>query len=74
MHIESTGMYTTRSSASAEVFALRGANCIGYIIQFDEVKKPAVWLVKDGTSLGGSVQEDLIQFVRRTPPRGQQPE
>ena len=49
MLIEDTGIYNTRNFASAEDFAMRGPNCIGYIVQPDGTKAPKVWLIKDGT-------------------------
>ena len=70
MLIENTGAYNTRNFASAEVFALRGPNCIGYVVQPGGAKSAAVWLVKNGTRIGGPIHEDLILFMRRAAPRG----
>jgi hypothetical protein len=70
MLIEDTGVYNTRNFASAEVFALRGPNCIGYVVQSSGAKAAAVWLVKNGTRIGGPIHEDLILFMRHMHPRG----
>jgi hypothetical protein len=69
MLIENTGIYNTRNFASAEVFALRGPNCIGYVIRPDGTKVPKVWLTRDGTKIGGPFHEDLILFIRRVASR-----
>jgi hypothetical protein len=70
MLIEDTGVYNTRNFASAEVLALRGPNCIGYVVQPSGAKAAAVWLVKNGTRIGGPIHEDLILFMRHMHPRG----
>ena len=73
MLIEDTGIYNTRNFAAAEVFALRGPNCIGYVVQPGGARVAAVWLVKNGTRIGGPIHEDLILFMRRGSPRGTKP-
>jgi hypothetical protein len=69
MLIEDTGIYNTRNFASAEVFALRGPICLGYVVQPSGAKVAAVWLAKNGTRIGGPIHEDLILFMRRGVPR-----
>jgi hypothetical protein len=49
MLIDRIGDYGTNGFESAHIFGLRGANCIGYIIQPDGGKIAAVWHSKERT-------------------------
>jgi hypothetical protein len=69
MHIESPGIYSARGYAIAEVFAIRGKYCLGYVTHAGDTKKATVWLVQDGTKVGGPSDEDLLEFVRPAKPR-----
>ena len=69
MRIESIGMYSARGRASAEVFAIRGNYCLGYVVKPLEIKKAAVWNVKDGTRVNGPAEEDLLDFIGFAKPR-----
>jgi len=74
LHILCTGVYRTNGQDTAQVFAIRGANCIGYIVQPDETKKAAVWHVNDGTKVDGPSDENLFVFLWKTKPRPPHPE
>lgn len=69
MRIESVGMYRARGYASAEVFAIRGNYCLGYVVHPLELKKAAVWRVKDGTRVNGPADEDLLELIGFAKPR-----
>ena len=56
--------YRTNGFESAHVFGLRGANCIGYIIQPDGGKIAAVWHSKDGTRINGPADENLVHHQK----------
>ncbi len=71
MLIDRIGDYRTNGFESAHVFGLRGANCIGYIIQPDGGKIAAVWHSRDGTRINGPADENLVRFVRSAPAKGQ---
>ena len=71
MLIDRTGDYGTNGYESAHVFGLRGANCIGYIVQPDGAKIAAVWHSKDGTRINGPADENLARFV--SPPKPRRP-
>ena len=69
MLIDRTGDYRSNGFESAHVFGLRGANCIGYIIQPDGGKMAAVWHSKDGTRINGPADENLVRFGRPKKPK-----
>jgi hypothetical protein len=69
MLIDRIGDYGTNGYESAHVFGLRGANCIGYIIQPDGGKMAAVWHSSDGTRINGPADENLVRFVRSAKPK-----
>jgi hypothetical protein len=69
MQIQSPGRYSARCFATAEVFAIRGKYCIGYVTYNNQVKNAAVWLAEDGTRVDGLKDEDLIKFVGPAKPR-----
>jgi hypothetical protein len=69
MQIESVGMYRARGYPSAEVFAIRGNYCLGYVVHPFELKKAAVWRVKDGTRVNGPAEEDLLELIGLAKPR-----
>ena len=70
MFIDRIGDYGTNGYESAHVFGLRGANCIGYIVQPNGAKTAAVWHSKDGTRINGPADENLARFVRAELRRG----
>jgi hypothetical protein len=69
MQIQSPGRYSARCFARAEVFAIRGKYCIGYVTYNNQIKNAAVWLAEDGTRVDGLKDEDLIRFVGPPQPR-----
>jgi hypothetical protein len=69
MQIQSPGRYSARCFATAEVFAIRGKYCIGYVTYNNQVKNAAVWLAEDGSRVDGLKDEDLIKFVGPAKPR-----
>ena len=69
MLIDRTGDYRSNGFESAHAFGLRGANCIGYIIQPDGGKMAAVWHSKDGTRINGPADENLVRFGRPKKPK-----
>jgi hypothetical protein len=62
-------VYDTQAFATAHVLKLRETFCIGYLTSPNGVKAAAVWLLKDGSRVGGPAHEDLVRLVRATAPR-----
>jgi hypothetical protein len=64
MSIDKRGHYLTHGGYQADVYVIRGAYCIGWITLQDGSRKTGMWRIEQGTIMGGTPDDDLVELVR----------
>ncbi|HEY0786270.1 MAG TPA: hypothetical protein VGD62_10395 [Acidobacteriaceae bacterium] len=63
MRINSTGIYSTRDYAVAEVTQVKQEFCVGFVRRGSDKPYIAVWHVADGTKFSPGPKDDLVEFL-----------